>query len=186
MEPGTMQQKAKEFTKEALSIIIIAFVLAMLLRMTIIEGRFIPTGSMLPTLPIDTRVMVIKFAYWFNEPERGDIIIFKPPESLQVKDDYIKRVIGLPGETVYIHDGQVFIDDQVLVEPYIQEAIQYTFGPVVVPEGSLFVLGDNRNHSHDSHAWDSWLKLDHVKGKAFAIYWPLSEITLLERGVSYQ
>ena len=178
-----MKEKAWESVKEILSIVIIAFVLAMILRLTLIECRFIPSGSMLPTLQLNTRVVVMKFAYWFQEPERGDIIVFKPPEELEVKDDYIKRVIGFPGEEIYIHDGVVYVDERALIEPYVQEAPNYTFGPTIVPDDSLFVLGDNRNLSHDSHAWNVWLQQDHIKGKAVVIYWPLSEVSLLERGI---
>lgn len=177
-----MKAKAWEYIKELISVIVIAFILAMVLRTFVIEGRIIPTGSMLPTLQLNTRVMVCKFAYWFDEPQRGDIIVFEPPEELNVNEDYIKRVIAVPGETVEVTAGAVYIDGQALDEPYLNEAPAYEFGPVTVPEGSLFVLGDNRNRSSDSHAWNVWLLSDHVKGRAFWIYWPFSEMTLLERG----
>jgi len=95
-------------------------------------------------------------------------------------------VIGLPGETIEIKDGKVYVDGKALNEPYLAEPIAYEFGPVVVPENSLLVLGDNRNHSFDSHYWNAWLTRDRVKGKAFLTYWPLNHIKLLERGVSFQ
>lgn len=180
-----MNLKFKEFIKETLSIIILAFIMAMFLRTFIVEGRIIPSGSMLATLQLQDRVMVNKFIYHFKEPQRGDVIVFKPPEAINSKDDFIKRVIGLPGEKVEIKNHQVYIDDKPLIEPYLMERINYDFGPVVVPEDSLFVLGDNRNNSFDSHLWNAWLKEDHIKGKAFCIYWPLNHITLLERGVSF-
>ncbi len=181
-----MSKEMKEFIKETISIIVIAFILAMILRAFVIEGRIIPTGSMLETLQLQDRVMVNKFIYHFKEPQRGDIVVFQPPEELNTNEDYIKRVIALPGETIEIKNGRVYINGRPLYEPYIAEPMYYDFGPVVVPEDSLFVLGDNRNHSFDSHMWNAWLKRDHIKGKAFVIYGPISNIELLERGVSLE
>ncbi|HPF44258.1 MAG TPA: signal peptidase I [Syntrophomonadaceae bacterium] len=181
-----MSQDVKDFFKEMISIIVIAFILAMILRTFIVEGRIIPTGSMLPTVQLQDRVMVNKFIYRFTELQRGDVIVFAPPEAIHSPDDYLKRVIGLPGETVEMKDGNVYINGQALNEPYIAEAVNYEFGPVVVPDDSLLVLGDNRNSSFDSHLWNAWLKKDHVKGKAFMIYWPIKNITLLDREVTFR
>lgn len=181
-----MSKEMKDFIKETISIIVIAFILAMILRAFVVEGRIIPTGSMLETLQLQDRVMVNKFIYHFKEPQRGDIVVFQPPEELNTQEDYIKRVIALPGETVEIKNARVYINGRPLHEPYIAEPMYYDFGPVVVPEDSLFVLGDNRNHSFDSHMWNAWLKRDHIKGKAFVIYWPVRDIELLERGVSFE
>lgn len=181
-----MSREIKDFLKETISIIVIAFILAMILRTFIIEGRIIPSGSMLPTLQLQDRVMVNKFIYYFKEPQRGDIIVFAPPEVLNSKEDYIKRVIGLPGDTVEMKDGKVYVNNKALVEPYIAEPLNYTYGPVEVPADSLFVMGDNRNYSFDSHMWNAWLTKDRVKGKAFVIYWPIKEIKLLDREVSFE
>jgi signal peptidase I len=181
-----VSKNIREIIKEFISIIVIAFILAMILRSFVIEGRTIPSGSMLPTLQIDDRVLVNRFIYYFKEPERGDIIVFDPPEVLQSDLDYIKRIIGLPGETVEIKDSKVYINNQPLNEPYLDNPIDYEYGPVVVPADSLLVLGDNRNLSFDSHKWNAWLTTDRVKGKAFMIYWPLNHITLLERGVAFE
>jgi len=182
---GIRVREFKEAIKEVASIIIIAFVLAMILRAFVIEGRIIPSGSMLPTIQLQDRVMVIKFAYWFKEPQRGDIIVFKPPEGIGQKDDLIKRLIGLPGDTVEVKEGKVFINGRALKEPYIAEPSNYEFGPVKVPKGCYFMMGDNRNRSFDSHMWNSWLTRDHIKGKAFVIYWPLNHIRLLPREVTF-
>lgn len=179
-----MSEEIKSFFKELISIVVIAFVLAMVLRTFVVEGRIIPTGSMLPTIQLQDRVMVNKFIYYFKEPERGDIVVFDPPEVLNSKEDYIKRVIGLPGETIEIKNATVYVDGEALVEPYLYEIINYEFGPVVVPEDALFVMGDNRNLSFDSHRWNAWLTRDHLKGKAFLIYWPLNHMVMLERGVT--
>ena len=179
-----MTKEVKEFLKETISIIVIAFILAMILRTFVVEGRIIPSGSMLPTVQIQDRVMVNKFIYRFTEPQRGDVIVFAPPDVIKSEDDYLKRVIGLPGETVEMKDGNVYIDGNSLNEPYLDEAVDYAFGPVTVPDDSLLVLGDNRNSSFDSHLWNAWMTKDHLKGKAFLIYWPLNHITLLDREVT--
>lgn len=181
-----MSKEIREFLKETVSIVVIAFILAMILRTFVIEGRIIPSGSMLPTLQLQDRVMVNKFIYRFKEPKRGDVIVFAPPDVLNSKDDYIKRVIGLPGDKIEVKDGKVFVNDKALVEPYIAEPPNYPYGPVVVPADCLFVMGDNRNGSFDSHLWNAWLTRDRVKGKAFVIYWPIKEIKLLEREVSFE
>lgn len=179
-----MNSEMKDFLKEVISTIVIAFILAMILRTFVVEGRIIPSGSMMPTLQLQDRVMVNKFIYRFKEPQRGDIVVFDPPEALHSKDDYIKRIIGLPGETIEMKDGNVYIDGRALNEPYLLEPVNYEFGPVTVPEDSLLVLGDNRNISFDSHMWNAWLTQDRLKGKAFMIYWPVNHITLLDREVS--
>ncbi|NLT20096.1 MAG: signal peptidase I [Syntrophomonadaceae bacterium] len=181
-----MKEQIWDFIKETISIIVIAFILAMILRTFVIEGRIIPTGSMLPTIQLQDRVMVNKFIYHFKEPQRGDIVVLEPPEILNSNEDYIKRVIGLPGDTVEMKEGKVFINGKALAEPYLAEPINYEYGPVQVPEDSLMVLGDNRNFSFDSHSWNAWLTRDHLKGKAFMIYWPIDHINLLDRGVTIQ
>ena len=180
-----MSKEVKDFIKEVVSTVVIAFVLAMILRTFVVEGRIIPSGSMLPTLQLQDRVMVNKFIYRFKEPQRGEIVVFEPPEVLHTDDDYIKRIIGLPGETVEMKEGNVYVDGKVLDESYLLEAVNYEFGPVTVPEDSLLVLGDNRNSSFDSHLWNAWLTQDRIKGKAFMIYWPVNHITLLDREVSF-
>ena len=162
-----MGEEIKNFFKELISIVVIAFVLAMILRTFVVEGRIIPSGSMLPTIQLQDRVMVNKFIYYFKDPVRGDIVVFDPPDALNSKEDYIKRVIGLPGETIEVKNSTVYVNGEALNEPYLYEAINYEFGPVVVPEDALFVMGDNRNPSYDSHRWNDWLTRDHLKGKAF-------------------
>ncbi|MGE5380938.1 MAG: signal peptidase I, partial [Methylocystaceae bacterium] len=101
------------------------------------------------------------------------------------KDDLIKRLIGLPGETVAVKDGKVYINGKPLNEPYLTQKPDYEFGPVTVPPDSYFMMGDNRNSSYDSHLWNTWLTRDHIKGKAFVIYWPVKHMQLLPREVSF-
>lgn len=181
-----MKKETKDILKETLSVIAIAFVLAMILRNYVLEGREIPTPSMVQTVQVNDRVWVNRFIYRFKEPQRGDVVMFHPPESLNSPTPYLKRVIGLPGETVEMKDHRVYINGRALVEPYVTRPLDYTFGPVTVPEGCLLVLGDNRNHSYDSHEWSEWLTKDRLMGKAIAVYWPLNHFKLLPREVSFE
>ncbi len=132
--------------------------------------------SMLPTLQDGEFVLVNRLAYRFDAPQRGDIIVFHfPPDPTQ---DLIKRVIGLPGDTINVQGGVVFVNDEPLPEPYIAQAPFYT-GSWVVPAGNLFVLGDNRNDSSDSHSW-GMLPFENIVGKAVLIYWPFQNLQLID------
>ena len=132
--------------------------------------------SMRPTLQNGEFILVNKLAYRLGQPSRGDIVVFKFP--LDPTQDLIKRVIGLPGDHIAVRDGIMYLNDQAMEESYIAASPQYT-GEWVVPEDSLFVLGDNRNDSSDSHSW-GMLPLENVVGKAEVIYWPPPEWALLE------
>lgn len=173
-----MIYKLRVWLKESIAVILLAVVFALLIRTFVLEARIIPSSSMLPTLQLQSRVLVNKLSYIVGDIERGDIVVFKPPESLKVEEDYIKRVIALPGETVEVKGSQVYVDGEALTEPYILEPPAYEFGPFSVPENCLFVMGDNRNNSFDSHAWGA-LEKDRVKGRAFVIYWPIREWSIL-------
>ncbi len=131
--------------------------------------------SMLPTLNHGEYVLVNRMAYRFAPPQRGDIIVFQSP--LDPREDFIKRVIGLPGDTVEIYNGQVHINGYPVTEPYILAPPAYR-GKWDVPAGHFFVLGDNRNDSSDSHTWGT-LDTQLVIGKAIAIYWPISQAKIL-------
>lgn len=140
----------------------------------LIESRFIPASSMAPTLEMEDRILVNKVIYNFQEPQRGDVIIFSPTENLREKDfsaDFVKRIIALPGETVAVENNQVLINDQPLEENYILEPPQYDFDPVAVPPNSYFVLGDNRNDSFDSIHW-GFVPRENIIGKAYQIVLP--------------
>lgn len=132
--------------------------------------------SMRPTLQNGEFILVNKLAYRLGHPSRGDIVVFKFP--LDPTQDLIKRVIGLPGDHVAVRNGTLYLNDQALQESYIAAEPEYT-GEWVVPEGNLFVLGDNRNDSSDSHSW-GMLPLENVVGKAEVIYWPPPEWAMLE------
>ena len=131
--------------------------------------------SMLPSLQEGEFVVINRLAYLFNSPDRGDIIVFKFP--LDPNRRYIKRVIGLPGDAVHVQDGQVFINDESLIEPYIAGPSRYN-GDYLVGEGELFVMGDNRGNSLDSRNWGN-LPMDHVIGRAELIYWPPAAMGLI-------
>ena len=125
-------------------------------------------------------LIVDKFTYrWLHPPQRGDIIVFIFPQSSD--RDFIKRVIGRPGEKVEIRQGRVYINDRLLEEPYITNPGISQWGPEVVPADSYFVLGDNRPNSSDSRAW-RWLPRDHVIGRAWLSYWPPQRWGLVPTG----
>lgn len=163
---------------EALKTIGLSAVLAFGIRTFVAEARYIPSSSMLPTLEVNDRLIVDKVSYHFDEPKRGDIIVFNPTDELrrqQFKDAFIKRVIGLPGEQVEVKNGSVFINDHLLTENYLQDQPDYEWGPEVVPEGQYLVLGDNRNNSYDSHHW-GFVPEEKVIGRAVIRFWPPSRI----------
>lgn len=168
----------ESFIKDMLLIIICAFILSLLIKSFIIDSRQVPSTSMVPTIQVGDRVVLWRLSYAFNqEPQRGDIIVLKPPAELNEKQDLLKRIIGLPGEEVEIKEGHVYINGTALEEDYLQVSMNYAFGPVTVPDASYFVLGDNRDVSIDSHMWlNPFLPEDHIKGKAIFRYWPLSRI----------
>ncbi len=132
--------------------------------------------SMLPTLQNGEFVLVNRLAYRFDTHQRGDIVVFHFP--LDPQQDLIKRVIGLPGDEISIQGGQVRVNGDALPEPYIAAPPQYS-GNWVVPEGQLFVLGDNRNDSSDSHSW-GMLPFENIVGKAILIYWPFQNLQLID------
>jgi signal peptidase I len=148
----------------------------------IIEARYMPSGSMLPTLQINDRLLIDKTAYRSQHPQRGDLVLFQPTEVLRqqnFKDVFLKRIIGLPGETLAVKDGLVYINGKPLQEKYIEERPQYNFGPVVVPANQYFVLGDNRNNSYDSHYW-GFVPRELLVGKAIGIFCPVEHQQILD------
>lgn len=137
--------------------------------------------SMQPNLYAGDMVLVNRWAYRFSQPQRGDIIVFKyPPEPTQTP--YIKRIIGLPGDRIQIIGGQVSVNKEVIVEPYISVPTSRG-GDWVVPENSLFVMGDNRNNSSDSRAW-GMVPYENIIGKALFIYWPLEHTGALTHAIA--
>ena len=169
--------------KELLSwvaIIVVAYVLAFSITHFIIMKTEIISGSMIATLNIDDRVIGNRMAYWFSDPERGDIIFFAYPDD--ESKVYVKRIIGLPGETVHIRGGQVYINDSTepLDEPYLNEAMEVEpDADFEVPENGYFVMGDNRNVSMDARYWKTkYVTRSQIYAKAWLKYSP--ELELIE------
>jgi signal peptidase I len=158
--------------------------LALLLRWAVVEPRWIPSGSMLPTLELQDRVLVEKVRPKLGQPlPLGTIVVFHPPEALLAagydpKAALIKRVVGRSGDVVEVKGGQLYRNGEAVVEPWLAEPMLYRFGPVTVPNGNLLVLGDNRNASLDSHLWGP-LPNQEVIGTALVRYWPWTRIGLL-------
>jgi signal peptidase I len=175
---------------EAAKTLGISLVLAFGIRQFVAEPRYIPSESMVPTLEINDRLMVEKISYLFHPPNRGDVIVFWPPDRLKQqnpelkKDAFIKRTIGLPGEKVEVKNGTVFINDKPLVEDYIAAKPTYQWGPEVVPKNSYLVLGDNRNNSYDGHFW-GYVPRQNIIGRAAFRFWPLPRLGGIDHEESY-
>lgn len=164
------------FLWEVLQTLVMAIVLYFLIDAVVGRVR-VENISMQPTLHQDQFLLVNKLAYRLGSFERGDIIIFHFPGD--PREDYIKRVIGLPGESVEVKDGYVYVNGQKLEETYIAAQPNY-LKSYQVPEDGLFVLGDNRNQSSDSHMW-GYVPTQNVVGKALIVYWPLKELKILNQ-----
>ena len=178
----------KSIVREYVEAILIALILAVFIRTFVVQAFKIPSGSMIPTLLVGDHILVSKFVYGIKnpftgtvivpikEPVRNDVIVFKYP--LNKSQDFIKRVIGLPGDTVEIINKKVFINGKSLADDkgefrdssLLSEGPRDNFGPVTVPPRSLFVMGDNRDNSHDSRFW-RFVDYSDIRGKAFVMYW---------------
>lgn len=158
-------------------LIIIAVVIAWVIKSFIVQPFYIPSSSMEPTLYPGDHVLVNKFTYYFREPRYQDIIVFRYP--IDPKKDFIKRVIATEEQTVQALNGKAIVDGKVLNEPYIaSQGDSSNFGPIEVSSGKLFVMGDNRKSSFDSRVFGQ-LPQDNVLGKAFFIYWPPNRIRIV-------
>ena len=190
-------ERRRPFLHELPVLLLIALALAIVLKTFVVQAFFIPSASMEPTLEPGDRVLVQKVVYG---PNRGDVIVFSDPKGRPgpgrgvvggffhwlsnavgiqqpEHEDYIKRVIGLPGETVELRDGRLLVDGTRVPEPYLEGPPDTRdYGPVTVPPGSLFVLGDNRTNSNDSRFGLGFVPQDKVIGRAFAIVWPPTRI----------
>ena len=179
-------------------LVLLAALIAFLLKTFLAQAFYIPSVSMVPQLQVNDRVVVSKLAYRVHDPRRGDIVVFDDPtgrttaspgliakvlEGVGVKqpstEEYIKRVIGLPGEQVQGRDGRVYINGQLVEEPYLPEGTQTSpFGPVTVPDGRLWVMGDNRSNSTDSRGFGT-IDATTVVGRAILKVWPLPDASFL-------
>ena len=186
---SSTKNRQKSVAREYTEALLVALLLAFFIRSFIVQAFKIPSGSMLPTLQIGDHILVNKFLYGlrlpypfentlveWKQPRRGDVIVFVYPKD--PSKDFIKRVVGEPGDTVEIRHKQVFINGEKIDDPHASFADEDreipgprdNFGPVAVPLHHLFVMGDNRDRSHDGRFW-GFVDLDEVKGKAFLIYW---------------
>ncbi len=165
----------KAFLREILITAVLAVVVFITIQATI--QTFVVVGSsMEPSFWNGQRLIVNKAAYAFHQPEMGDVIVFQPPNGQH--EDYIKRIIGLPGDTIEIKGGAVYVNGAKLSEPYIKDAPNYTLPHQKVLENSYFVLGDNRQNSNDSHT--GWLvPRENLVGKAWLSIWPVAELGLV-------
>jgi len=185
-QPEQLKSTAREYTEA----ILIALILALVIRTFVVQAFKIPSGSMLQTLLIGDHILVSKFIYGIKNPfsgsvlvpikspQKGDIVVFKYPKDPKL--DYIKRVIATAGDSIEIRDKKVFINGAPAEDPYgefrdsrilpASQGPRDNYGPITVPEGHLFVMGDNRDNSADSRFW-GFVDLKAVRGKAFIIYW---------------
>lgn len=204
-EPATAEethsgQSIGSFLRELPVLLLVAFLLAFLLRTFVLQVFYIPSSSMEPTLQVYDRMVVEKVSYHFREPRRGEIVVFEgetvaaPPtdEGVVARSlrgvgqfigvvpasarDFVKRVIGLPGDEIRIEAGRVHVNGEPLNEPYVVFEDASDYGPVVVPEGRLFFLGDNRPNSSDSRRSLGFVPMDQVVGRAAVIIWPLDHV----------
>ena len=197
------RERGSSFFRELAILLVSALLIAVGVKTFVAQAFYIPSGSMLPQLQIGDRIVVSKLAYRLHEPRRGDVVVFDAPTP-QVKEDtsgpvarvlrglgqavgvsapstdeFVKRVVGLPGETVEAHGGHVFVNGRELVEPYLpRSSVSNDFAPVRVPEGRLFVMGDNRENSADSRVFGP-IKQSTIVGRAFVRVWPLPNASFL-------
>ena len=175
-------EEKTSFWKEVLSwleVFVIAAAIAFVVNNFLIANSIIPTASMEPTVMTGSRVFGSRLSYIGNDPQRGDVIIFRWPDNESVY--FVKRIIGLPGESVDIIQGHVYINGEVLDEPYIAEPMYEEEGPLhfEVPEGAYFCMGDNRNNSADARYWkNTWGYRDKIVAKVGIKYWPLPITTI--------
>lgn len=154
----------KKFLVQWVPSIIIGVVLSLFIRTYVAEAMRVPTDSMVPTIDINDRLVVEKML-WLTTLKHGDIVVFTPPIEDAPKR-YVKRLIGMPGDTVEIKDGALYRNGEKIEESYLKETMNYTFGPVTVPADHYFFLGDNRNVSYDAHLWPTpFVAKDKLIGK---------------------
>ncbi|MCR4398387.1 MAG: signal peptidase I [Firmicutes bacterium] len=168
--------KYRQALREALEIVVTALVLAYLIQGFVVQSWIVDGPSMEPTLQNGERLFINKFVYRVGQPKRGDIVVFHLPR--RGDRDFIKRVIGLPGETLEIRLGRVYINQQPIDEPYIRQDVLGEHPKITIPPGQVFVIGDNRPNSHDSRAFGP-VPINLIRGRAFVVYWPPGRIRLV-------
>ena len=189
------------FFRDLPGLILVAFALALIIKTFLVQAFFIPSASMVPTLQIGDRVLVNKLVYDFGEPQRGDVVVFGDPLSAEPdrgffggiwhwlteglgfatadEQDFIKRVIGLPGDELEWKDGHIFVNGEPFDEPQTVRPDNYSHEPITVDEDRVFVMGDNRANSSDSRESLGQIPYDKIVGKAFVLLWPPSRLEWL-------
>jgi len=171
-------QTALKVLREILITALIALAIFVPLKATV-QGYEVQYSCMLPNIQDGDWIIVDKLIYRLSDPKRGDTMVFQPPDSLNSEYPFIKRVVGLPGESVEVKDGSVYINGLPLEEPYVREEPRYTTAETVIPDGEYYVLGDNRNSANDSH--NGWtVPRENVIGKAKLTYWPPSRWNIID------
>lgn len=178
LTPEPQPQRAQSgWLRELLETILPAVLLALVINLFLAQATRVFGQSMEPNLHTDQRIVVEKLSYRFHPPRRGDVVVLRLPRD--PSELLIKRVIALPGETVEIRDGAVWVDGQALDEPYLTQPTLGHMAPLVVPEGHVFVLGDNRAYSNDSRAFGP-VPLENIVGHAWLSYWPPNAIGIVD------
>jgi len=163
---------------DTVEVLAIALAMALLLRQFVIQVSVVPSPSMEPTLMVKDRLFVNRIVYTLSDPKRGDIVVFKSP----FKDgkDFVKRLVGMPGDTLHIEDGNIFVNGKLLVLVGVNEARdESNLTPIVIPTGNYFLMGDNRANSYDSRFW-GFVPREDVLGKAWFTFWPVMRMHLLK------
>ncbi|MCI1694309.1 signal peptidase I [Aneurinibacillus aneurinilyticus] len=165
-----------KWIKEWVPVILLAIVLSVTIRTYIGEAVVVPSGSMLPTIHINDRLAVDKMTSTENL-KHGDIVVFYPPLPEKKGERFIKRLIGMGGDTIEVKGGALYRNGEKVDEPYIREPMKYDFGPITVPKGKFFFLGDNRNESYDSHLWpEPFVDESAIEGKARFRFYPFTDM----------
>jgi signal peptidase I len=176
-EPIVKVAKPKSWLREFLEALIPALIIVFVINAFLAQATRVEGESMVPNLHNNERLIIEKLSYRFHAPERGDIIVIKPPR--QGTEPLIKRVIGLPGDIIAIHDGKVYINEQALDEPYITIQTAGIMEQQLVPEGYVFVMGDNRGASNDSRSFGA-VPLQDIIGHAWLRYWPFNVVGVIK------
>lgn len=164
---------------EFLIILIVAFTLVFgFVRPFVVEAFWIPSESMVPTLEVGDRVLANKFIYRFTDPERGDIVVFRSVEGND--EELIKRVVGVPGDTISVQNGRLYVNNKLQKEPYVNKDLpdRSFFPPTKVPKNHIWAMGDNRANSADSRVFGP-VPEENIEGEAFLLFWPPGRISLL-------
>nr|WP_283942846.1 signal peptidase I [Paenibacillus konkukensis] len=170
----------KRWIKEWVPTLAIAVIVSFTFNTYVAQGMKVPTGSMLPTIQLDDKILVEKMVK-LTDFKFGDVVVFYPPLPDQADQRFVKRLIGLPGDTIEVKDGALYRNGEKVDEPYLKEKMNYTYGPITVPADQYFFLGDNRNDSLDSHLWPTpFVDKSKLIGKVLFRYYPFNHIGALD------